>query len=276
MVISFTKMQGLGNDFVVIDAIHQKIVPTPALINKIVDRHYGIGCDQVLLIEPAKTKNTDFLLRIFNNDGSEAEQCGNGARCVAKFLQDKNLSKKNPVTIGTISNRTLDLYLENDGNVSVNMGEAIFIPEKIPFHINNIADTYTLLLEKKPIEFGVVSVGNPHAVIKIEDQTKIDAQKISSFLANHTAFPQSVNVEFMEVIARNKIRLRVFERGSGETLACGSGATAAVAIGQHWHILDAKVEVMMRGGNLIVQKLDKDLWLTGPAVKICDGTLYLT
>lgn len=283
--IAFTKMQALGNDFVIIEAITQEFVPTKKIIKKIADRHYGIGCDQLLIVEKPRHKTNDFFCRIFNADGGETGQCGNGMRCLAKFLIDKKLTKKKIISVETISGES-ELRIEKNDTVTVDMGRPIFDPKKIPIKYKQQALGYKLALPQEKyqirnnahsiMEFGAVSVGNPHAVVLVKDLDSIPVNEIGGFISRHEVFPKEINVEFMEVVTEDKIRLRVYERGTGETLACGSGACAAVVIGKKCGLLGPKVTVCMTGGSVTVTWLggkDSSVTLNGGAQKVFAGTL---
>lgn len=255
-MINFSKMQALGNDFVVIDAISQQINPNVAWIRYIADRHCGIGSDQVLFLEKARDAKSDFFCRVFNADGSEAERSGNGARCLAKFIQIKKLISKTRFLVGTM-NGYLKLVLEDSGRISVNMGMPSFAEYK--------AELPSL----------AVFVGNPHAVLLVDNLENVDVVNLGKKIGSDKYFPEGANVEFMQVISRNRIRLRVYERGSGETLACGSGASAAVVAGRIWKLLDSDVTASFSKGDVIVswEGEGKDLWLRGSAVHVFDGTI---
>lgn len=271
MHMSFTKMQGLGNDFVVIDAITQSIVMTPELAKTMCDRHYGIGCDQILLVTQTQNKNADFGYQIFNADGSEAFQCGNGARCVGLFIQQKKLSDKKKLRLETKNNHILTLSIQNDHQIAVGMGKANFDPLSLPFITEQKAAPYNLLIEHKEIIFDVVSIGNPHAIITTKELNLIEIENIGKKISMHPAFPDSVNVGFMKIVSPNEITLAVYERGAGMTQACGSGATAAVAIGHKKKILGENVMVNQIGGSLYVRCSEKELFLTGPAKFVFEG-----
>ncbi len=277
MRIHFTKMHGLGNDFIVIDAINQKIDLTPQQIRFMSDRHFGIGCDQLLLVENSEQTDIDFHYRIFNADGSEVEQCGNGARCFARFVRDHHLIDKDNIMVSTASG-VIKLHIEMDGQVTVNMGFPRFEPEKIPFKAPALADRYFLDLKDQHIEIGAVSIGNPHAVLQVDDVATAEVHRLGPEIESHSRFPDRVNVGFMEVVTRDYIRLRVFERGSGETLACGSGACAAVAIGQRQGVIDHNVIVELPGGRLKICWTGKDnepIWMTGPTNTVYEGDIEL-
>ncbi|MCF6235982.1 MAG: diaminopimelate epimerase [Gammaproteobacteria bacterium] len=277
MRIHFTKMHGLGNDFIVIDAINQNINLAEEQIRLMADRHFGIGCDQLLMVENSKEANVDFHYRIFNADGSEAEQCGNGARCFARFVRDHYLTDKNNIIVSTATG-IIKLHIEADGQVSVNMGLPKFEPEQIPFKAPALAGRYFLDLEDQRVEIGAVSLGNPHAVLQVDHVAAAAVHQLGSEIESHPRFPDRVNVGFMEVVTRNYIRLRVFERGSGETLACGSGACAAVAVGQRQGIIDQNVTVELPGGTLKICWTGKEkepIWMTGPTNTVYEGDIEL-
>ncbi len=272
MTIKFTKMHGLGNDFMVVDAIRQNLLVAIEQIRQWANRRTGIGFDQLLIAEPARHPQADFFYRIFNADGSEAANCGNGARCLARFLQDEKLTDKNPIIVETLSG-LLELTLEKDGQVTVNMGVPVLAPAQIPFTAEKQALQYSLKINDQMVPFCAISLGNPHAVILVEDVETAPVQAVGAFLTKHPAFPQGVNVGFMQIINANYVRLRVYERGVGETLACGSGACAAMVTGRLLEKLNHTVTVQQSGGELTVcwQALDQPIYLTGPAVKVFIG-----
>jgi diaminopimelate epimerase len=274
--LAFTKMQGLGNDFIVIDAISQKIKLTTKQIRFLADRRFGVGCDQILLIEPATQKNIDFFYRIYNADGSEVAQCGNGARCIAKFLYNHGYINKRNIKIAT-KQRALELYLEANGQVTVNMGLPITAPQKIPLLSSKAKQKYKIAVANDVVEVGALSLGNPHAVLQVQSVVHAPVGTMGALLVAHPNFPEGVNVNFMQVIDRSHIRLRVFERGVGETLACGSGACAAVIIGHIWKLLGNRVQVELPGGILQVkwQGGKNPVYLTGPAEHVFDGSIML-
>lgn len=282
MAIAFTKMHGLGNDFVVIDAIRQNISLTPEQVRFIADRHSGIGCDQLLLIESSSSENIDFHYRIYNSDGGEVGQCGNGARCLAQFVRDKGLSDKDRLTIKT-SSATLQLVVEPDGQITVDMGAPRLNPSDIPFlpgkgNAGQQADRYTLeLANQEAIEIGAVSMGNPHAVIQVDQVDIVPVEKLGRVIEQHELFPDRVNVGFMQILDPSHIRLRVYERGAGETLACGSGACAAVVVGNVQQVLDHNVKVDLPGGRLVVSwgGNNEHVLMTGPATIVFEGTIEL-
>ena len=286
MRLPFTKMHGLGNDFMVIDCVSQPHSLSTEQIALYADLQLGIGFDQLLQIEPATRPDADFRYRIFNRDGSEVEHCGNGARCFAKYVHDKGLTTRNPVKVETV-NRLLSLQLSADGAVTVDMGEPDFAPESLPFEAENASvdvvsgqryrcEVVAASTTQK-IEFSALSMGNPHAVIVVDDLDKADVVSLGAALGQHGCFPQGVNVGFMQVVAQQSIRLRVFERGSGETLACGTGACAAVVSGCKLGLLESPVAVNVRGGTLTIawQGDGTPVLMTGPATTVYDGILDL-
>jgi diaminopimelate epimerase len=293
MQLNFTKMHGLGNDFVVIDAISQNISLTQEQVKFIADRHFGVGCDQLLLVEKSDNiqVDIDFKYRIFNADGGEVEQCGNGARCFARFVQEKKLTTKSTILVETYGG-VICLKINQDGNVSVDMGQPVFVPEKLPFLPEPFIygkddpqskNRYTLKIpsatkeQDKTIEFSAASMGNPHITIRVTDLDNYPVQKVGRLLESHPAFPMRVNVGFMQIIDEQTIHLRVYERGSGETLACGTGACAAVANGitQGW--LTENVSVILPAGKLHIQwqQGDHSLIMTGPASFVYEGQIIL-
>jgi len=276
MDIEFTKMHGLGNDFVVIDASVHRLNLTREQIRFIADRHLGVGCDQLLLVEASQDPTIDFTYRIFNADGGEVGQCGNGARCFARFVRDQHLSDKNELRVQTLSG-VITLHTEADGQITVNMGIPQFAPAAIPFEAEHRANSYTLALGDEQIEIGAVSLGNPHAVVRVEDVEQTPVARLGPLIESHTRFPQRVNAGFMQLLDRQHIRLRVYERGSAETLACGSGACAAMAVGRQRGWLDDKVTVSLRGGDLQVcwQGEGQAVMMTGPVASVFEGRLKL-
>lgn len=276
MQIQFSKMHGLGNDFVVIDNITQNVFFSKDKIKLLADRNFGIGFDQLLMVEPPYDPEQDFHYRIFNADGSEVSQCGNGARCFARFVKMKGLTNRNKIVVSTKAGKMV-LYLEKDGQVTVNMGKPIFEPTQIPLKANKEEGTYLIRVAEKTIFCGAVSMGNPHCVVLVDDIDTAEVETLGPLLECHERFPEKVNVGFMQIVDQNHIKLRVYERGAGETLACGSGASAAVAIGQIQGKLSKEVKVELPGGNLKIRWQGKDnvLKMTGPAEHIFDGTLNL-
>lgn len=272
--MQFTKMQGLGNDFVVLDGVRSPIHMTAALAARLADRRFGVGCDQVLLVEPPRLAGTDFHYRIFNADGSEVEQCGNGARCFARFVRDQGLTTKDAIPVGTAAGPIL-LELRADGQVSVDMGVPRLEPAEIPFEADQRAPTYALDLDGDGVEIAAVSMGNPHAVLRVGDVEHAPVTSLGPRIEGHPRFPQRVNVGFMQVLERDRIRLRVWERGAGETLACGTGACAAVVAGRLWGVLDAEVAVQLPGGTLVIHwgSDGQPVQMTGPATRVFDGDI---
>lgn len=276
MKIHFTKMHGLGNDFVVIDAINQHVELSAEQIRFIANRNFGVGCDQILLVEKPLSVDADFRYRIFNADGSEVSQCGNGARCFARFVRDKKLTAKSEIRVDTDAGQ-LVLNCREDYLITVNMGVPRHNPEQIPVNAEQESKFYTVLVNGVEKAFGAVSMGNPHAVLHVNDVEHAPVQSLGADLEIHPFFPQRANIGFMQVIDRQHIRLRVFERGSGETLACGSGACAAVVIGIEQNLLDSDVTVQLPGGELQIswQGRGMPVYMTGPAVSVFDGTLEI-
>ena len=269
-MINFTKMQGLGNDFIVIDNIEGNVCLSTEEIRQLSDRRFGIGFDQLLMVESANTRDVDFRYVIFNADGSEVSQCGNGARCFALYLQKKELTNKNTITVETNSGN-LVMTINQDNSVCVDMGVPSFNPFEIPFNIHSQAIEYSLEGQK----MGVLSIGNPHAVLILEDIEGEDIKAIATNLQNSNYFPESVNVGFMKILSRNEINLRVIERGVGETLACGSGACAAVIHGIQLGLLEDKVEVRLKGGNAFVEYNGDTVYLSGPGEFVYEGAVNL-
>ncbi len=275
MNIEFTKMHGLGNDFVVIDALSQSINLTREQIIAIADRHFGIGCDQLLLVEKATNVQAEFRYRIFNADGGEVEQCGNGARCFALFVRQQGLTKNTEIRVETASG-LIELKVKNE-QVTVNMGEPDFQPQSLPFLAENRAESYDLMVNGIEYAIAAVSVGNPHAVMQVTNLDTLDIDQLGAAIESHERFPNRVNAGFMQIINRQEIRLRVFERGVGETRACGSGACAAMAIGRQAGLLDETVVVHLNGGNLSIQWSGEghELLMTGPATSVFDGKINI-
>jgi len=276
MRLQFTKMQGLGNDFVVFDAIRQKVHLTPAQLQAIADRHFGIGCDQILLVETASQPDVDFRYRIFNADGGEVQQCGNGARCFVRFVHDQGLTSKTAIRVETASG-IIEPRLEADGQVTVDMGPPRCVPAQIPFRAEAEALTYPLELAAGTVEISAVSMGNPHAVTLVEDVDTAPVAVLGPQIEAHARFPERVNAGFLQINDRAHVRLRVFERGAGETLACGTGACAAVVAGIRLGRLDATVEVQTRGGALTIRWAGPghSVFMTGPAVSVFTGEIEI-
>lgn len=276
MKIRFTKMHGLGNDFVMIDAISQKITITPERARRLADRHFGVGCDQVLVVEPPLSADADFRYRIFNHDGSEVENCGNGARCFAIFVRQRKLTGKRLIRAETAGG-LLVLTVLPDNRVTVDMGVPQLEPEKIPFQAPEQAFTYPLHLRDTSLEISAVSMGNPHAVTLVEDVSHYDVAGVGAQVECHPAFPRRVNAGFMQVINRREVRVRVFERGVGETLACGTGACAAVVAGRLRKLLDREVSVHLPGGVLAIRWDGENtpVLMTGPAATVFHGQVNI-
>ncbi|MGL6316733.1 diaminopimelate epimerase [Vibrio sp. WXL103] len=274
MHFHFSKMHGLGNDFMVVDCITQNIFFSPELIRRLADRHTGVGFDQLLVVEAPYDPETDFHYRIFNADGSEVEQCGNGARCFARFVRMKGLTNKFSISVSTKKGKMI-LNIEEDDQVTVNMGVPEFEPNKIPFKAKQQEKTYILRADDKTLFCGAVSMGNPHVVTVVDDVDTADVERLGPLLESHERFPERVNAGFMQVINRNTVKLRVYERGAGETQACGSGACGAVAVGILQGLLDESVRVILPGGELRIQWQGgkKPLYMTGPATHVFDGQL---
>ncbi len=275
MKLKFTKMHGLGNDFVVIDAVNQSVFLTPERLRLLADRHFGIGCDQILLVEKAEG-DADFRYRIFNADGSEVEQCGNGARCFVRYVHEKGLTGKDEIRVETLGGLIIP-RLETNGEVTVNMGAPKFEPKEIPFIAEKRAITYAFDIGGRQIEISTVSLGNPHAVQVVADIDCAPVLTEGALIEHHPRFPQRVNAGYMQVMDRGHIRLRVYERGAGETLACGTGACAAVVTGISRGLLQPTVEVSTRGGNLTIrwEGENQPVWMTGAAATVFDGETEL-
>ncbi|WWP01487.1 MAG: diaminopimelate epimerase [Candidatus Dasytiphilus stammeri] len=272
--MQFSKMHSLGNDFMIVDAITQKIEISANLIRKLADRRRGIGFDQFLLVEPTDKADFDFHYRIFNANGYEVEQCGNGARCFARFVIVKKLTKKTTISVST-NKGSIILNIINKEQICVKMNEPNFLPHQIPFITNHQEKNYQIVVGKQLVIFGVVSIGNPHCVIRVDNIKQAPVEDLGSILEKHKMFPEHANIGFMKIINRAHIKLRVFERGVGETPACGSGACAAVAIGVQQGLLDNEVDVDLPGGTLHItwRGVGHALFLTGPAIHVYDGVL---
>ncbi len=307
MRLKFTKMQGAGNDFVVLDGVRQTLALSPEQYRALADRHFGIGCDQILLVQPATRPDCDFRYRIFNADGGEVQQCGNGARCFVRFVHEQGLTPKREIRVETAAGIIVP-RLEEDGQVTVDMGPPRFAPAEIPFipegrvcsagamsrrdgilqgspaccsDQKNVAGeapalpTYVIEVSGEPVELSVVSMGNPHAVRVVCDVDTAPVQELGARIEHHPSFPERVNVGFLQVLHRGEVKLRVFERGAGETLACGTGACAAVVAGITRGLLDAQVRVHTRGGDLSINWAGpgSHVFLTGPAVSVFQGEI---
>ncbi len=275
MKIRFTKMQGAGNDFVVFDAISQAFVPRPPQVRFIADRHFGVGCDQILVVEKATRPDADFRYRIFNADGGEVEQCGNGARCFVRFVHAQGLTTQRQIRVETAAGIIMP-RLETNGEVTVDMGQPRFSPAEIPFISTSDAVVQTLVVGDVQIDITAVSMGNPHAVQVVANVDTAPVVSLGPLIESHPRFPQRVNAGFMQVVDRHTIRLRVYERGAGETLACGTGACAAVVAGLRRGLLTSPVRVITRGGELsIAWDGTGSVIMTGPAVTVFTGEIDL-
>jgi diaminopimelate epimerase len=276
MRLKFTKMHGLGNDFVVFDATVNPLDLSSAQFKQIADRHFGIGCDQILLVEKPREAGTDFHYRIFNADGGEVEQCGNGARCFVRFVHEHGLTDKREIRVGTRAGIIVP-RLETDGCVTVNMGVPLFEPAAIPFIAERRQVTYPLEVSGRTIEINAVSMGNPHAVQLVADAAAAPVTGEGPQIENHERFPRRVNAGFMQIVSRGHVVLRVWERGAGETLACGTGACAAAVSGITRGLLDEKVRITTRGGELSIlwRGEGKPVMMTGPASTVFEGEIEL-
>ena len=276
MLLKFTKMHGAGNDFVVLDGIRQDIELNPEQLRMLANRHFGVGCDQILLVENAKNEMADFCYRIFNADGREVEQCGNGARCFMRFVHDQQLTAKLQIVVETRSGLIMP-KIEQDGRVTVDMGTPTFDPERVPFKDGLGTVSEPLEVDKEVFEISALSMGNPHAVQLVDDIKLVQVEKIGSLIERHTRFPNHVNAGFMQILDRTHIMLRVYERGAGETLSCGSGACAAVVTGIRRGLLDSPVSVATRGGTLTIawDGGNSSVQMTGPAITVYTGEINL-
>jgi len=285
MHIRFTKMQGAGNDFVVLDETRARLGLTTAQYRWLADRHFGVGADQILTVRPSPGAGLDFEYVIHNADGGEVEHCGNGARCFVRFVHDKQLTERNPVRV-KVKKGELSLHLNPDGRVTVDMGPPVFTPDQVPFDASGLAAQPMGRFERWPVELpevgevllSVVSMGNPHAVLLVGDVDTAPVLQWGPLVESHARFPARVNVGFMQVVNRGEVRLRVFERGAGETLACGTGACAAVVTGIRLGLLDGKVDVATHGGVLTIEwqdtpALDAAVLMTGPATSVFEGAI---
>ncbi len=283
MKLKFTKMHGAGNDFVVIDAISQSIQLSADQCRLIGDRRFGIGADQILVVEASSTPDVDFRYRIFNADGGEVEQCGNGSRAFVRFVTDKKLTDKSSIRVETMSG-VIEPRLEADGSITVDMGAPVLEPDRVPADINDLVATpqaddqlWPLQISGKTTLFSLVSMGNPHAVQVVDDVDSAPVNQDGPLIENHERFPKRINAGFMQIMNRHHIRLRVFERGAGETLACGTGACAAVVAGIRRGLLDSPVRVSARGGELSIAWAghEQSVMLSGPAVTVFEGEINL-
>lgn len=276
MKLAFTKMHGLGNDFVVIDGVRQDVTLDQDRVRFLADRRFGVGCDQVLVVEPPRQTGSDFGYRIYNADGSEVEQCGNGARCFARFVRDHGLTDRDRIRVDTLAG-TITLVLEADGQVTVDMGVPELEPARIPFEAPARADSYDLEVDGAHYAIAAVSMGNPHAVLTVSDVNRAPVERLGPRIEAHPRFPRRVNAGFMEIVDRSHIRLRVYERGAGETLACGTGACAAVVAGRIQGRLDERVAVDLPGGRLVISwpGPEQPVRMTGPATTVFEGHIEL-
>ncbi|MBS1144256.1 MAG: diaminopimelate epimerase [Proteobacteria bacterium] len=276
MKLKFSKMHGLGNDFVVLDGIRQTLSLTPEQLCYLADRHFGVGCDQILLVEKATQPGIDFRYRIFNADGGEVEQCGNGARCFVRFVHEQGLTDKREIRVETMKG-IITPRLEGDGNVTVDMGVPRFLPAEIPFHADDDVIVHMLDVADETLETSVVSMGNPHAVQVVDSVDTAPVDEHGPLIEKHERFPQRVNAGFMQIVDRHAIKLRVYERGAGETMACGTGACAAVVAGIRRGLLDSPVRVTTRGGELNIAwgGAERSVLMTGPAVTVFSGEIEL-
>jgi diaminopimelate epimerase len=276
MQLKFTKMHGAGNDFVVLDGTRQKIELTPEQLRLLADRHFGVGCDQILIVEKSENKEADFRYRIFNSDGGEVEQCGNGARCFMRFVHDQKLTTKREIIVETHSG-LISPRLEQDGRVTVNMGAPVFDPQRIPFEGGSGTASDALEVQGKTLRVSAVSMGNPHAVQVVDDVEQAPVKELGPLIERHPRFPKRVNAGFMQIMDRQHVRLRVYERGAGETLSCGTGACAAVVAGIRRELLDSPVNVATRGGALTIawDGDGNDVLMTGPAITVFSGEINI-
>ena len=274
MSYKFTKMHSLGNDFVLFDGVTENIRITEQAAGMIANRRFGIGCDQVLVVEPRDNHENGFRLRIFNSDGSEAGQCGNGARCLARFLYDRELTRDSNIEVIT-NTTTVHLELNEDNSVTAGMGCPQFAPEKIPLRSPRQELTYTVNTELGEFEFSALSIGNPHCILQVDSVTEAEVHRIGPLLECHELFPQRANIGFSQVVSENEINLRVYERGAGETLGCGSGACAAAVAGMRIGLLENEVRVNLPGGSLDVrwQGGNHQVYQRGPVTTVFRGTI---
>lgn len=276
MLLKFTKMHGIGNDFVVLDGVSQRLQLEPRDIQRIADRRLGVGCDQVLLVEPPTRPDVDFLYRIFNANGSEVEQCGNGARCFARFVHQRRLTRKRVMRVETLSGIS-ELRMIDRDQVEVDMGQPVLSPESIPFNRPQREQDYRLDVNGESLLIGAISMGNPHAVLRVTDINDCRFNELGPLIETHAHFPRHCNVGFMQLLSRSEIRLRVHERGAGETLACGSGACAAVVHGRLHGWLDEQVTVHLPGGKLLIAWAGEGhaVRMTGPTATVFEGSIRL-
>lgn len=276
MQLKFTKMHGAGNDFVVIDLISQRCKLRARDIRHLADRHFGVGCDQVLVVEPPSSPDADFRYRIYNADGGEVEQCGNGARCFARFVREKRLTSKRVITV-EVAHGTIELRVRDKHQIEVNMGLPVLEPASIPFAADQQAASYSLTVASQDLEIGAVSMGNPHAVLVVDNVDAADVTGLGPQIESHRQFPERTNAGFMQLVSRSEIRLRVFERGAGETLACGTGACAAVVYGISRGWLEDTVTVELPGGKLSIAWAGEGqpVLMTGPTAVVYEGSIRI-
>ena len=276
MKLKFTKMHGQGNDFVVLDGVRQSVSLSAESARALADRHLGIGCDQLLLVERPRDPRNDFRYRIFNADGGEVEQCGNGARCFARFVLDEGLTSKREIRVETASGVIVP-RIEASGQVTVDMGPPHFEPREVPFLADKPQLVHELRVAGFPVEVSVLSMGNPHAVQRVDDVERAPVATQGPLIERHPSFPQRVNAGYMQILSRQHVKLRVWERGAGETLACGTGACAAVVAGIRRELLDHEVRVTTRGGDLLIRWSgdQRPVMMTGDAVRVFDGEIEL-
>ena len=276
MILRFTKMHGAGNDFVMLDGVRQRIQLTPEQLRLLADRHFGVGCDQILLVEAAQHPGADFCYRIFNADGGEVEQCGNGARCFVRFVHDLGLTHKREIVVETKAG-LITLRMEEDGRVMVDMGAPVFENARIPFNSGSDAIIQPLEVAGETVQITALSMGNPHAVQVVEDVEHAPVATQGALIEHHPLFPKRVNAGYMQVVDRGHIKLRVYERGAGETLSCGTGACAAAVAGIRRGLLDERVRVLTKGGVLDIAWAGDGapVLMTGPAVTVFEGEITL-
>jgi diaminopimelate epimerase len=279
MKVRFTKMQGAGNDFVVLDATREPLALDATAMRRLGDRRFGVGADQILVVEKSARPGVDFGYRIFNNSGDEVEQCGNGARCFVRYVHDRGLTDKTTIKVETM-NTLLELRLQPDGRVTVDMSAPTFEPQRVPFDARGLEPRRVNGFELWPLDgddVAVLSMGNPHAVQKVDDVDTAPVESIGARIESHPRFPRKVNAGFMQVVSRERIRLRVYERNVGETLACGTGACAAVVSGSRFGWLAPKVDVETRGGMLTIEwaGIGNSVFMTGPAETVFEGEIEL-
>ena len=272
MLLHFTKMHGLGNDFMVVDMVTQSIRITPERIRSLADRNFGVGFDQLLVVEPPTDPDMDFRYRIYNADGSEVEQCGNGARCFAQFVRDKKLIGRDTIRVQTAGGN-IELYIQENGDVTVDMGVPRLEPGTVPFKASNAQTVYDLEVDGERLQIGVVSMGNPHAVWQVDDVNRAPIERMGPKIEGHERFPKRCNAGFMQILDSNEVNLRVYERGVGETLACGTGACAAVVAGRLQGLLGEEVRVNLPGGSLQIKWPGEghSVMMTGSATRVFEG-----